>query len=198
LDKINLKNSPKVLSKILLLQIDINIKEVMDLKKILSVSGKSGLFEVVGQLKNGAIVESLIDKKRFPLFASEKMSSLEDISVFCENEDMPLLEVLKKIFEKENAGQTSVKTNAHNDDLKKYFESVLPEYDKERVYVSDIKKILNWYNLLLENELLVFEDEKQEEASQDKNEETVEPAETTEAIKAPEKTKKTTKKKIKE
>jgi len=133
----------------------------MELKEILSVSGKSGLFKVVAQTKNGAIVESLIDKKRFPVFTSDKISSLADISVFCEAEEMPLKDVLKRIYDKENA-QKTINHNEAPEKLKAYFLEVLPEYDKERVYVSDIKKVINWYNLLLENEMLNFEEPKDE------------------------------------
>jgi len=129
----------------------------MDLKKILSVSGKSGLFKVIAQTKNGAIVESMTDKKRFPVFATDKISTLADISVFCGEEDMPLKDVFKKISEKENAQKVTLPANG--DALKIYFNEVLPEYDKERVYVSDIKKIVTWYNQLIENKLLEFTDE---------------------------------------
>ena len=131
----------------------------MDLKEILSVSGKSGLFKVIAQTKNGAIVESLIDKKRFPVFSSDKISSMADISVFCEDSDMPLKEVLKRIYDKEQA-KPAFNTNEGNEKIKSYFEEVLPEYDKERVYVSDMKKIVSWYNLLLEKGILNFEEEK--------------------------------------
>lgn len=148
----------------------------MDLKKILSVSGKSGLFIVIAQTKNGAIVESMIDKKRFPVFATDKISTLADISVFCSEEDMPLKDVLKKIFEKENAQKVTVPTNG--DAMKTYFNEVLPEYDKDRVYVSDIKKIIMWYNQLVENNMLEFgeENEKNEvaEAEHEKNEQEIE------------------------
>jgi len=149
----------------------------MDLKEILSVSGKSGLFKVVAQTKNGAIVESLIDKKRFPVFSSDKISSLADISVFCEDKDMPLKEVLKRIFDKEQAKPAIIKGDG-NDKLKSYFEEVLPEYSKERVYVSDIKKIVNWYNLLLENDLLKFEEEPVVEEEKSEATEKAEVAET--------------------
>ncbi len=141
----------------------------MNLKEILSVSGRSGLFKVVAQTKNGAIVESLTDKKRFPVFVSDKISTLADISIFCKDEDMPLKDVLKKIFEKEE-GKACINHNESNDKLKTYFESVLPEYDKEKVYVSDIKKITNWYNLLLENNMLVFDEPKDEENETNENE----------------------------
>lgn len=130
----------------------------MDLSKILSISGKSGLFKVVSQLKNAVLVESLTDKKRFPAFTHEKISSLEEIAVFTSGEDKPLKDVLKAIHEKQEGkpapdGKSDVKT------ITAFFESVVPDYDKERVYISDIKKILNWYNSLLENDLLDFSEE---------------------------------------
>ena len=140
----------------------------MDLKEILSVSGRSGLFKVVAQTKNGAIVEGLTDKKRFPVFISDKISALADISIFCQEEDLPLKDVLKKMFDKEQ-GKPAINPNESNEKLKAYFADVLPEYDKERVYVSDIKKIINWYNLLLENNMLVFDEPKdvQEEKAEE-------------------------------
>ncbi len=146
----------------------------MDLTKILSVSGKGGLYKIVGQTKSGIVAESLIDKKRIPVFAADKMSSLEDIRIFTEVGDVPLKEVFKKIFDKENGGTTSTKATVSNDELKKYMEEVLPEYDKERVYVSDIKKLINWYNLLHENKLLVFEEEVAEEKTDAENDDAAE------------------------
>lgn len=139
----------------------------MDLSKIMSISGKPGLFKMVGQTKSGAIVESIIDQKRFPVFPHDKISSLEEISIFTNDEDMPLKEVLKKIFEKENGG-AAIDPKSGNDAIWKYFEEALPEFDKDRVHVSDIRKVLNWYNLLVEKELLDFsevEEEKQEETT---------------------------------
>ncbi len=127
----------------------------MDLTKILSISGKSGLFLVVAQTKTGAIVESFNDQRRFPVFASEKMSSLEEISIFTTDEDVPLKDVFKKIFDKENGGQAIVDKD-NNNALKAYMEEILPEYDKDRVYVSDMKKLFTWYNLLQEKAMLDF------------------------------------------
>ena len=142
----------------------------MDLSKILSISGKSGLFQVVSQLKNAVLVESLIDKKRFPAFAHEKISSLEEIAVFTATEDKPLKEILKAIYEKQEGKQAVV---AKSDDkvLKAFFLEVVPDYDTERVYVSDIRKIINWYNLLQEHDMLDFtekEEEKPEEETVEK------------------------------
>ncbi len=140
----------------------------MDLKEILSVAGKPGLHKTVAHTKTGLIVESLVDNKRIPVYASDKISNLEDIYIFTTETEKPLKEVFKLIYDKEKGG----KCIGHKEDdkkLKEYFEQILPDYDKDRVYTSDIKKVFNWYNLLIENKLLNFT-EKPEEA------ETVEPA----------------------
>jgi hypothetical protein len=136
----------------------------MDLTKILTISGKSGLFNLVAQTKTGAIVESFTDKKRFPVFANEKMNSLEEISIFTTDEDKPLKEVLELMFKKENGGPASV-DKENSAALKAYLEEVLPDYDKERVYVSDIKKLITWYMILHKEGLLeISEPETTEEA----------------------------------
>ncbi len=127
----------------------------MDLSKILSIAGKGGLFKVVSQGKNSVIVESLQDKKRIPAFGHEKISSLEEIAVFTNGEDMPLKDVFKAIFEKMD-GKEAIDHKSDNAALKKFFLEIIPDYDQERVYVSDIKKIINWYNLLILHELLDF------------------------------------------
>ena len=137
----------------------------MDLSKILSISGKPGLFQVISQLKNAVLVESLVDKKRVPAFAHEKISSLKEISVFTTGEDKPLKDVLKTLFDKFE-GKTAIDTKADDKTLKAFFLEVIPDYDSERVYISDIKKIINWYNLLAENNLLDFTEPK-EEASEE-------------------------------
>jgi hypothetical protein len=127
----------------------------MDLSKILSISGKSGLFKVVSQLKNAVLVESIIDKKRFPAFAHEKISSLEEIAVFTATEDKPLKDILKAMFEKQE-GKPGPDSHSDNKVLQAFFLEVVPDYDTERVYISDIRKIIGWYNLLAENNLLDF------------------------------------------
>ena len=139
----------------------------MDLSKIMSVSGKSGLFLSIGQTKNGLIVESLVDKKRFPVYVSDKVSSLADISVFTNDKDIPLKEIFKKISEKENM-QTCIDSKSDDKKIKTYFEEILPDYDKERVYVSDMRKMLSWYNLLQSLKMLSFEEEKNEEVKEKK------------------------------
>ncbi|MDB0002238.1 DUF5606 domain-containing protein [Salibacteraceae bacterium] len=121
----------------------------MALEQILSVSGKSGLYKLVGQMKNGIIVESIGDGKRFPVHGSAKVSALEEISIYTETEEVPLKDIFKKVYEKEKGKQAI----SHKEDSKKvkaYFESILPDYDKDRVYESDMAKAIRWYNLLIE------------------------------------------------
>ncbi|MBK3519357.1 DUF5606 family protein [Carboxylicivirga marina] len=122
------------------------------LKGILAISGQRGLFKLVSQAKNSIIVESLIDGKRIPAYATSRISALEDISIYTEDEDVKLFDVFKAIYEKENGGMAIAPKSSGNE-LKAYFTEILPLYDKDRVYVSDIKKVLTWYNLLMENEL---------------------------------------------
>lgn len=120
----------------------------MNLTGIIAISGKPGLFKVVAQGKNNIIVESLEEKKRFPAYSSDRISALDDISIYTYEEDKPLKEIYKTIFEKENGGSIL----SHKEDLSKltgYLLEVLPNYDQERVYPSDIKKLFQWYNLLL-------------------------------------------------
>lgn len=142
----------------------------MDLSKIIAISGYPGLFKVVAQAHNGIIVESLIDKKRMQAFSTYKISALEDISIFTSGDDVPLKDVLKKIHDKEQ-GQTSTDAKAGNEDLKAYMLGILPEYDKERVHVSDIKKLITWYNLLEKNGLLIITDEEKVEEQTEKTSE---------------------------
>jgi len=135
----------------------------MDLSKVLTVSGKSGLYELVTETKNGFIAETIPAGKRFPVFSHERISALEEISIFrSDDEDIGLGEIFKIMHEK-HEGNISIDAKSDNDTLKAYFEEIVPNYDKERVYVSDIKKVLSWYNILTENELLDFSEETEEE-----------------------------------
>jgi hypothetical protein len=145
----------------------------MKLKEILSISGQSGLFKFISQGRNGIIVESFSDKKRLFVNASSKVSMLEDIAIYTDTEEKPLAQVFKNIFEKENGGE-AISPKSSNEELIKYMEQVLPEYDKERVYVSDIKKLVNWYNILKEHNLLNFEEEPEVAETETKTEETSE------------------------
>jgi len=125
----------------------------MDLSKIISITGKSGLFKVVASTKNGLIAESLSDGKKIPVFVGDRSSTLEDISMFTYTEDVPLKKVLLAIYEKENGGKC-IDPKESPANMKAYFETVLPNFDKERVFVSDIKKVFAWYNLLVEKDLI--------------------------------------------
>ncbi|MGA2821975.1 MAG: DUF5606 domain-containing protein [Bacteroidales bacterium] len=142
----------------------------MDFSKILSISGKSGLYQVVSQLKNAVLVESLLDKKRFPAFAHEKISSLEEIAVFTATEEKPLKEILKAIYSKLE-GKPALDAKSDNKLLQEFFLEVVPDYDSKRVYISDIRKIISWYNLLLENQLLDFTEKEEEKSEEEKSEE---------------------------
>jgi hypothetical protein len=141
----------------------------MDLKKILSIAGKPGLYNMVAESKNGVVVESLIDGKRFTAFAHERISSLEEISIYTEDEELSLKEVFKRIYEKQEGAQ-AIDPKSDKNMLRSYFEEVIPEHDQERVYTSDIKKMIGWYNLLAEKEMLEFEEE-EDEKEKEKGEE---------------------------
>jgi len=135
----------------------------MEFSKILAISGKPGLYKMLSQTKAGFIVESLADGKRFPVFAHERVSSLEEISIFTTGEeDLPLKEVFRKISAKLE-GKAAPDGGSDSQALKKFFLEAIPEYDPERVYVSDMKKTLAWYNLLLEKEMLDLSEEETEE-----------------------------------
>lgn len=126
----------------------------MSLDKILSISGKPGLYEIVTQTRTGAVVQSLIDKKRITVGAHSNISILSEIAIYTLTEEVPLREVLNKIKEKENGGPTSISHKDGKLALEEYFFDVLPDYDEDRVYASDIKKVIQWYNLLQKNNLL--------------------------------------------
>jgi len=129
----------------------------MVLKDIMAISGEPGLFKFIAQGKNAIIVEHLETKRRSSAFGSAKVSSLEEISVFTEKEDMPLGKVFDLISEKEKGGP-AIDYKSEPEKLKEYLKEVLPEYDREKVYVSDIKKIVHWYNILHALNLLVKEE----------------------------------------
>jgi hypothetical protein len=129
----------------------------MNLKDILAISGEARLYRYMAQGRNAIIVENLENGKRSSVYGSSKVNSLVDISIFTENEDIPLGVVFDKIFEKENGG-VAIDPKSSDNDLKKYFEEILPDYNKERVFVSDIKKVFLWYNKLHELNLLIKEE----------------------------------------
>ena len=131
----------------------------MDLSKILTISGKPGLYKIVSQTKAGFFVESLVDSKRIPAFSTDRISSLGEISIFMEDDDVVLNSVLQKIFEKENGQAIADLKKMSERDVMTYFASVLPNYDRQRVYLSDMKKVLSWYNILLAKGLIDLNEE---------------------------------------
>lgn len=152
----------------------------MELSKILAISGKPGLYKMLSQTKAGFIVESLVDGKRFPVFAQERVSTLEEISIFIAGEDdMPLKEVFRKIFDKLE-GKPGLDPGADSNALKSFFMETVPAYDQERVYISDIKKTLAWYNLLLEKGMIEFREEKPESSETSENSGNIETTKTDE------------------
>jgi hypothetical protein len=121
----------------------------MALEKIIAIGGKPGLYELIAQTKGGFIGESLVDKKRLTVSIRAKVSVLSEIAIYALDREVPLLEVFEAIHKKEEGKETSVSPKADKLALEEYFFSILPNYDEDRVYASDMKKILSWYNLLL-------------------------------------------------
>lgn len=142
----------------------------MVLKDIIAISGEPGLFKFLAQGKNAIIIEHIETGKRSSAFSSAKVNSLEDISVFTDSEELPLGKVFDRIFEKESGGQ-AIDTKSDPEKLKSYFQEVVPEYSREKVYLSDIRKIISWYNILQKKSMLVKEEsEKEAEAEKTDNE----------------------------
>lgn len=135
------------------------------LKKILSISGKSGLFKLVSYGKNMVIVEGLNDNKRFPAYAHEKIISLGDIAIYTYNEEIPLSTVMQTIYDKNEGKALDAKAFNDKDSLFSFFEEILPEFDQERVYPNDIKKVISWYNLLVGAGFTSFKEEETEETT---------------------------------
>lgn len=119
----------------------------MDLKKIFAVSGKPGIFELKVQTRTGLLSENLLDGKSTTVGLRDNVSMLSEIAIYTDEEEIKLYEVFKNIANKENKGE-AISHNASQDELKNYFREVLPNYDEERVYASNIKKVVQWYNLL--------------------------------------------------
>jgi len=125
----------------------------MDLKGIISISGKPGLSKIISQSRGGLIAESLQDGKRFAIHGAERVSSLEDISIFTHEEDLLLSEVFEKIYKAGN-GKKVLSHKSEPEELRNFLKDVLPNYDENRVYNSDIKKLIQWYNILIDQDLL--------------------------------------------
>jgi len=121
----------------------------MEYSKIIAIAGKPGLYEAISQTKSGFIVESLLDKKRFPIASTNNVSLIENIAIYTYDEDMPLLDVFKAIYTKED-GKKAISHKESSNKLSAYFGEVLPNFDDERVYASNIKKVVQWYNILVD------------------------------------------------
>lgn len=141
----------------------------MDLTKIMTIAGKPGLYQLYSQTKNGIVVESLIDGRKLPVFANDRVSSLQDISIFTTGEDMPLEDVLKALFTKLN-GEKALDPKSDKKELITFMDENLPEWDRERVYPSDLKKLVTWYNMLIEHKLIDLKDKDESEEGEGKEE----------------------------
>ena len=145
----------------------------MDLSKIVSIAGKPGLFQIKSQAVGRIIVESLVDGKCTPAFAHDRMSSLEEISIFSTDEDRPLKDVFKMIHEKMGEKVDFDFKKASSDQLKAKFLEVMPDYDQDAVYPSDMKKVFAWFQMLMDKNLLDFTEEEkpaEEAATEEKAE----------------------------
>lgn len=152
--------------------------KTIQLKDILAISGKVGLFKFIAQARNGIVVESLEDHKRHVAAATARVSSLEDIAIFTIDEEIPLADIFYMISEK-SEGKETLSHKAPVEELKSQFKELVPEYDEDRVYVSDIKKVFQWYNQLQQHELLEVIDKEEDQKEESANK-TEEPAEKTE------------------
>ncbi|MBQ8565491.1 MAG: DUF5606 domain-containing protein [Bacteroidaceae bacterium] len=132
------------------------------LKTILAISGKPGLYKLVSQGKNMLVVESLLNGKRTPAYNHEKIISLGDIAMFTDNDEVPLSDVLESMKKLENGAIASVTVKDDEKTLREYFAKVLPDFDRERVYTTDIKKLISWYNLLTEKGYTDFQEKEEE------------------------------------
>ncbi len=140
------------------------------LKRILSISGKQGLFRLVNQGKNMLIVESLLNGKRTPAYAHDKIISLGDIAIYTVENDVPLADVFEAVKEKNEGKHVDVKALGDDEAVRAYFKEILPDFDEERVYTTDIKKVFNWYNQLLDAGFTTFKEETAEKTAEDKAE----------------------------
>jgi hypothetical protein len=140
----------------------------MQLTGIIAISGKPGLYKVIAQARQGLIVESLLDGRRSSISASQQVSALEDISIFTNEEDVPLKVVYEKCFDFEG-GKKSIDHKSNTDELYARLNEFFPEFDKERVRPNDVKKLFMWYNLLVDKGLLVKEEVKKEEATSEES-----------------------------
>jgi len=143
--------------------------KTIQLKDILAISGKGGLFKFIAQARNGIVVESLEEQKRHVAPATARVSSLEDIAIFTMDEEVPLADIFYMIHEK-SEGKETLSHKAPAEELKSQFKELVPDYDEDRVYISDIKKVFQWYNQLNKNEMLEVID-KEDDTEEEKEKE---------------------------
>jgi len=149
--------------------------KTIQLKDILAISGKGGLFKFIAQARNGIVVESVEDQKRHVASATARVNSLEDIAIFTNNEEVPLGDIFFMIHDKSD-GKEGLSHKSSAEELKSQFKELVPEYDEDRVYVSDIKKVFQWYNLLQQHDLLEVIDKEEENGEEEKEQDPKEPA----------------------
>ena len=154
-------------------------------KRILSISGKPGLYSLVSQGKNMLIVEDIASHKRMPAYAHDKVMSLGDIAIYTNEEDRPLYDVFEAIKEKTDGKTVDIKAFKTPEDMRAYFAEIVPDFDGDRVYNTDIKKVFQWYNLLISNGISDFKDEEiaEDKAAEASDASTADAAETYEADK---------------
>ena len=138
----------------------------MSLEKIIAISGKPGLYELVSQTRGGFVVTSLLDGKKQSISMRNNVSVLNEISIYTYSEEIPLGNVFQSIKDREN-GEATVSHKASKKELETFFREVLPEYDEDRVYVSDIKKVAQWYNLLQKSDMLNDLSKEQQEVTEE-------------------------------
>ena len=131
------------------------------LKTILAISGKPGLYKLISQGKNMLVVESLLNGKRTPSYNNEKIISLGDIAMFTDEDEVALSDVFESMYQLEKGAKASVSTKDSERVLREYLGKVLPNFDRDRVFASDIKKLISWYNILVENGYTDFKDQEQ-------------------------------------
>ena len=141
----------------------------MELEGIINVSGKPGLFKVISKSNNTVIIESLTDKKRTAIYSHNQANLLNEIGIYTYNDTVPISDIFTKIAEKTSCGP-SINHKSSKDDLINFFREILPEYDEDRVYISDIKKVIQWYNIMQSVNLIKIQKNKNENKKEETNE----------------------------
>ena len=141
----------------------------MELEGIINVSGKPGLFKVISKSNNTVIIESLTDKKRTAIYSHNQANLLDEIGIYTYNDTVPISDIFIKIAEKTSCGP-SINHKSSKDDLINFFREILPEYDEDRVYISDIKKVIQWYNIMQSVNLIKIQKNKNENKKEETNE----------------------------